>query len=83
MEHGQIKVLVQPAELIIIGGAGIGTLLIPYPLSTILRILKGVGSVLKRSPYNQAFYLSSLKILNDLFVMAHKTGSGQTGGGLG
>jgi len=74
MEHGQIKALVQPAELIIIGGAGIGTLLIANPLSTIVRILKGVGGVLKGSPYNQAFYLSSLTMLNDLFVMARKQG---------
>jgi len=74
MEHGQIKALVQPAELIIIGGAGIGTLLIANPLSTIVRILKGVGGVLKGSPNNQAFYLSSLTMLNDLFVMARKQG---------
>ena len=74
MEHGQIKALVQPAELIIIGGTGIGTLLIANPLSTIVRILKGVGGVLKGSPYNQAFYLSSLTMLNDLFVMARKQG---------
>jgi chemotaxis protein MotA len=74
MEHGQIKVLVQPAELIIIGGAGLGTLLIANPLSTIVRILKGVMRVLKGSQYNPAFYLSSLKMLNDLFVMARKQG---------
>ena len=28
MEHGNLKVLIQPAELIIIGGAAIGTVLI-------------------------------------------------------
>jgi chemotaxis protein MotA len=28
MEHGNVKVLVQPAELLIIGGAAIGTLLV-------------------------------------------------------
>jgi chemotaxis protein MotA len=32
MEHGNLKVLVQPAELIIIGGAAIGTVLIANPL---------------------------------------------------
>ena len=31
MEHGSIKVLLQPAELIIIGGAAAGTLLISNP----------------------------------------------------
>lgn len=74
MEHGQIKVLVQPAELIIIGGAGIGTLLIANPLSTIIAILNGVVSVLKGSRYTQPFYLETLKMLNDLFMQARKQG---------
>lgn len=37
LEHGNLRVLVQPAELIIIGGAGIGTLLIANPLSVIIK----------------------------------------------
>jgi chemotaxis protein MotA len=74
MEHGQLKVLIQPAELVIIGGAGLGTLLIANPLSTIIRIFKGLTSVLGGSKYTQAFYLSSLKMLNDLFVLARKQG---------
>jgi chemotaxis protein MotA len=32
MEHGNVKVLIQPAELIIIGGAAAGTVLIANPL---------------------------------------------------
>ena len=32
MEHGNIKVLLQPAELLIIGGAGAGTVLVANPL---------------------------------------------------
>ena len=58
----------------IIGGAGLGTLLIANPLSTITRIINGMLSVLKGSKYNQAFYLSSLKMLNDLFTLARKQG---------
>lgn len=74
MEHGQLKVLLQPAELIIIGGAGLGTLLIANPLSTITRIVSGVINVLKGAKYDQAFYLSSLKMLSDLFMLARKQG---------
>jgi chemotaxis protein MotA len=74
MEHGQLKVLIQPAELVIIGGAGLGTLLIANPLSTIIRIIKGMIEVLKGSKYDQAFYLSSLKMLSDLFMLARKQG---------
>ena len=74
MEHGQLKVLIQPAELVIIGGAGLGTLLIANPLSTIIRIVKGMIGVLQGSKYDQAFYLSSLKMLSDLFMVARKQG---------
>ena len=40
MEHGNIKVLLQPAELLIIAGAGVGTLLISNPL----HILKSIAA---------------------------------------
>src|SRR5579872_1323943 len=74
MEHGQIAVLMQPAELVIIAGAALGTLLIANPLSTLTRIFKGVILVLKGSPYNKAFYLDTLKMLNELFTRARKEG---------
>lgn len=74
MEHGQIGVLLQPAELIIIGGAALGTLLIANPLSIIKGIVQGLLSVLKGGKYNRAFYLETLKMLNDLFMQARKQG---------
>ncbi|MGZ6317559.1 MAG: flagellar motor stator protein MotA [Anaerolineales bacterium] len=74
MEHGQIRVLLQPAELVIIAGAALGTLLIANPLSTLTRIVKGVIQVLKGSPYTKAFYLDTLKMLNELFTRARKEG---------
>jgi chemotaxis protein MotA len=74
MEHGQIGVLLQPAELLIIGGAGLGTLLVANPLSTLLRIGKGLMTVLKGSPYTREFYLETLKMLNGLFMQARKLG---------
>ena len=33
MEHGNLEVLIQPAELVIIGGAALGTVLIANPLT--------------------------------------------------
>ena len=33
MEHGNLKVLIQPAELVIIGGAALGTLLVANPFT--------------------------------------------------
>jgi chemotaxis protein MotA len=74
MEHGQIGVLMQPAELVIIAGAAIGTLLIANPLSLLIRIGKGMVAVLKGSPYTKPFYLETLKMLNELFMQARKQG---------
>jgi chemotaxis protein MotA len=74
MEHGQIGVLVQPAELLIIGGAGLGTLLVANPLSTLLGIVHGLITVLKGSPYTRDYYLETLKMLNGLFMQARKQG---------
>ena len=74
MEHGHLEVLVQPAELVIIGGAALGTLLISNPLPIVMKIFKGVLGVLKGSTYTKATYLETLKMLNDLFMLARKNG---------
>jgi chemotaxis protein MotA len=74
MEHGNFKVLVQPAELVIIGGAALGTLLIANPLPVVIKIFKGLIGILKGSPYNKAGYLETLKMLNELFMVARKNG---------
>jgi chemotaxis protein MotA len=74
LEHGNLHVLFQPAELVIIGGAALGTLFIANPLKTILSLLKGITGVLAGSKFNKAFYLETLKLLNDLFLTARKNG---------
>jgi chemotaxis protein MotA len=74
MEHGELAVLWQPAEVVIIGGAAVGTLLIANPLPVVIGIFKSILGALKPSPYNAKFYLETLKMLNDLFVHARKNG---------
>jgi chemotaxis protein MotA len=74
MEHGHLAVLLQPAELVIIGGAAIGTLFIANPLATVIGIVKGALGVLKPSRFTKAFYIESLKMMNDLFMYARKNG---------
>lgn len=74
MEHGHLEVLFQPAELVIIGGAALGTLLIANPLSTVKGIITGLLQVLKGSPFTKDFYLETLKMLNALFMQARKQG---------
>jgi chemotaxis protein MotA len=74
LEHGNLLVLMQPAELVIIGGAAIGTLLIANPLPTVIKILKGVVGCLKPTPYTKAFSLDTLKMMYDLFTRARRQG---------
>ena len=74
MEHGNLKVLLQPAELLIIGGAAIGTLLIANPLHVIKKIVGGVLGSLKGSHFNKAFYLEALKMCYELLNKARKDG---------
>lgn len=75
MEHGPLLVLVQPAELLIILGASIGTLLIATPFPTIQRLLKGLAGVFRGNVQDAAFYLENLQMLYQLFVYARKYGA--------
>ncbi|MGC2184785.1 MAG: motility-associated protein [Terriglobales bacterium] len=61
MEHGNLRVLMQPAELIIIGGAAIGTALIGNPLHILKTMVSGVLGVFSGSKYSKQVYLESLK----------------------
>ena len=74
LEGGKLPVLLQPAELLIIGGAALGTVLIANPLHMINGILHGVLGTLRPSRYGRVFYLEHLKLLNDLFAHARKNG---------
>lgn len=74
MEHGNIKVLIQPAELIIIGGAAAGTVLIANPLHILKQMVGGLAGVFGTSKYNKARYMESMKMLFELFSRARKEG---------
>ncbi len=74
MEKGNLKVLLQPAELVIILGAAIGTVLIANPPHVLLRILKGLAGIFSASKFNRKRYQDSLKMLHDLFNAARKGG---------
>lgn len=74
MEKGNLLVLLQPAELLIIGGAGLGTLLIANPMHILTGMAKDLLSVLKGSKYNKNTYLQALQLLYELFNFAKKEG---------
>jgi chemotaxis protein MotA len=74
MEHGNIRVLLQPAELLIIGGAAAGTILIANPLHILKKILGGLVGVFKGSRFTRDRYLESLKMMYEFLNKARKEG---------
>src|SRR5450755_2492198 len=74
MEHGNLRVLMQPAELIIIGGAAIGTVLIANPIHILKQIAGGIGGAFGGSKYNKKRYMDSLKTIYDLLNKARREG---------
>jgi chemotaxis protein MotA len=74
MEHGNLRVLIQPAELVIIGGAAVGTVLVANPLHVLKKIAGGFGSVFGGSRFTKQRYLDTLKTMYDLFNKARREG---------
>jgi chemotaxis protein MotA len=74
MEHGNLHVLIQPAELVTIGGAAIGTVLIANPLHILKQIAGGLGGVFGGSKYTKQAYVDSLKTMYELLNKARKDG---------
>jgi chemotaxis protein MotA len=74
MEKGNFMVLMQPAELLIILGAAIGTVLIGNPPYLLKGIITGIIGVLKGSPFTSTLYLDTLKFLSDFFSTSRKNG---------
>jgi chemotaxis protein MotA len=74
MEHGHVLVLLQPAELVIIGGAGVGTVLIANPLHILKQIAGGLSAVFKGSKFTRQRYLDTLRIMYELLNKARREG---------
>jgi chemotaxis protein MotA len=74
MEHGPVKVLMQPAEVIIIVGAALGTVLISNPIHTLKQMLSGVLAAFGSSKYEEKRYVDSLKMMYELLQKARKEG---------
>lgn len=74
MEHGPVRVLIQPAEMIIILGAALGTLIAANPLYTLKGVIAGVLQVLKGSQFSKKRYLDTLKMMYDLLNKIRREG---------
>ncbi|AOU97209.1 flagellar motor stator protein MotA [Acidihalobacter yilgarnensis] len=74
LSHGDLATLLQPYELLIIGGSAFGAFMISNPMSLIMKTFKGVPTLMGGSKYGKATYLDLLTLMYDLFTKARKEG---------
>jgi chemotaxis protein MotA len=73
MHGGNIGVLIQPTEFIILGGAALGIFLGSFGMKTFTATIKAVIGLLKAPP-GQQHYIDLLKMMYQLFTVARKEG---------
>lgn len=73
MHHGDIGILIQPTEFIIIFGAALGMFLGSFGMKTFQASIKAVIGLLKAPPAKEQ-YMELLKMMYQLFSVARKEG---------
>lgn len=71
---GQLLALSQPNEILIIGGAAVGSLVIATPLSVLRALIKQLLGVIKGSAYARKDYLDLLVMMYEIFNVARRDG---------
>jgi chemotaxis protein MotA len=74
MHGGQLLVLWQISEFIIIGGAGLGALLVGNRPGVVRDLFVAVGALVKPNPYGKEQYQELLQVLYEIFYVARKDG---------
>ncbi len=74
LEHGHLAALMQPVELLIIGGATFGAFLISHPMGVVKKAFGSIGSLFKGSSYNKDKYMELLALMYALFSKIRKDG---------
>ncbi|MGZ8450008.1 MAG: motility-associated protein [Candidatus Deferrimicrobiaceae bacterium] len=74
MEHGNLSVLFQPAELVIIGGASVGSFLIASPGKVASAVVGQLGSIFRSTNHGKAHFLDLLSMLFQVFSKIRKEG---------
>jgi chemotaxis protein MotA len=72
--HGDLRVLFQPVEFVIILGSAIGAFIIGNTKSNIKQVSKGLKRALKGPTFKKADYVELLSVLYQLFKLAKTKG---------
>lgn len=75
LEHGNLSVLFQPAEVVIIFGAALGALIIMSPMHVLKGVIKGaLKTITGGGSYSKKDYLETLLLLTEVFTKIRKEG---------
>jgi len=74
MGHGHLSVLFQPNEFLVLGGAGLGSMIIANPVSVLKSSVSQTMGLLKPNPFSATAYAELLQVLYDIFQKARKDG---------
>ncbi len=74
VEKGNPYVLLQPAEILIVGGAAFGIVLVGNPPSIIRKMWKAARETFRAPTHTPASYLRNLRMLYEVFSFAQRAG---------
>lgn len=74
MAGGKLGALVHPSEIVTIGGAALGALILMSPKKVLGDLFRGVLQCIKGTPYNKRAYEDLFKLLYSLFKLARRDG---------
>jgi chemotaxis protein MotA len=74
LEGGHAAALIQPAELVTIGGAALGSMIVMAPKKVLIDLLHAIIGCLKGAPFAKATYEDMFKLLYDILRLARREG---------
>lgn len=74
MAHGHLAVLIQPNEFLVLGGAGLGSMIMANPPSVLKATIAQTLGLLKPNPFGATAYAELLQVLYEIFQKARKDG---------
>ena len=74
LEGGQLHVLVQPAELVIVGGAAVGATILGSPPKATKKLLADLPKIFKGGGFTREHYLALLGVLYNLGMKMRREG---------
>jgi chemotaxis protein MotA len=75
MAGGSIGALIHPSELVTIGGASFGALIVMSPKKVLVDLFRAVLQLIKGSPYNKQTYIELFKLLYALTRVLRREGA--------